>query len=286
VTLDARHSAPPAVLVLAFVTAGRQGCTPTWGGSVPLEDPGVRQQIRRWRSAGRELRVSFGGQSGTDLAVGCRDVDQLTAAYRRVVDAVSPAVVDLDVEGPALLDAASVQRRNRALRALQADAERRGAPVRVSFTLPADSSGLPAAALALLRDARGAGVQVDAVNAMTMNYGQAPSDPAGQAMVVATSVHDALRRLYPDADPGALSRKVWVTPMIGRNDVAPQVFTTADATRLAARARAQGLGGLAFWSLARDRPCPAGTTEVSPTCSGVDAPAAAFAEAFSAFAAR
>jgi hypothetical protein len=73
--------------------------------------------------------------------------------------------------------------------------------------------------------------------------------------------------------------------MIGRNDFAPEVFTLADADRLAALARARGLGGVAFWSLARDRPCPSATSDASSACSGVDAPAGAFTAALSRFAA-
>jgi hypothetical protein len=194
-------------------------------------------------------------------------------------------VLDLDVEGAALADTAGVHRRSAALRLLQADADAAGHPVRVMFTLPAHAAGLTAPALALLADARRTGVAVDAVNAMTMNYGQVQADPAGTALTVASAVHEALAQLEPDADSAALWRRVWVTPMIGRNDVAPEVFTLADADRLAALARAQGLGGVAFWSLARDRPCPSSSSDVSSTCSGVDAAPGAFAAALARFAA-
>ena len=272
-------------LLLAFVTTGPDGCTPTWGGILPLDDPAVLARVRQWRRAGHELRVSFGGELGTDLAEGCADERQLAAAYRQVVATLSPAVLDLDVEGAALADAAAVQRRSAALRLLQADPDAAGHPVRVMFTLPADTAGLTAPALALLADARRTGVTVDAVNAMTMNYGQVQADPAGTAVAVASAVHEALAELEPDADSAGLWHRVWVTPMIGRNDVAPEVFTLADADRLAALARAKGLGGVAFWSLARDRPCPSNSSDVSSTCSGVDAAPGAFAAALARFAA-
>jgi chitinase len=283
--LDLPDPGPRVALVLSFVTAAPRGCTPTWGGRLAVDDPAVLALARRWRAAGHELRVSFGGEQGTDLAQRCQDAGELTAAYRRVVDVLAPAALDLDVEGRALDDTASVHRRNLALRALQVDADRRGRPVLVTFTLPADSRGLTTGGRALLQDAHAAGVTVDGVNALTMNYGAVPADAAAQAMTVAASVHEVLRGLQPDADAAALWRRVWVTPMIGRNDVAPEVFTTADADRLAALARAQGLGGLAFWSLARDRPCADGTAAVSSTCSGVDAPAGAFGTALARFAA-
>ena len=280
---DLPDPAPRLALVLSFVTAGPDGCTPAWGGRLPLDDPAVLALAGRWRAAGHELRVALGGQRGTELARSCRDAGRLVAAYRRVVDVLAPAALDLDVEGPALGDRTSVHRRNLALREVQADADRRGQAVHVTFTLPADASGLTAAGRALIRDAHETGVVLDGVNAMTMNYGSVPDDAAGRAMTVAASVHGVLRELQPGADPAALWRRVWVTPMIGRNDVAPEVFTTADADRLAALARAQGLGGVAFWSLARDRPCTAGTGDVASICSGVDAPPGAFATALGRF---
>jgi hypothetical protein len=278
---------PPAglTLLLAFVTAGAGGCTPTWGGILPLDDPRVLAEVRAWRRAGHRLRVSFGGERGTDLAESCTDERQLAAVYQQVVATVSPAGLDLDVEGPALADAAGVHRRAAALRLLQSDAAGAGHPVHVTFTLPATTTGLSAPALALLADAHATGVTVDAVNAMTMNYGQVPADGAATALTVASAVHDTLAQLEPDADSAALWQRVWVTPMIGRNDVTPEVFTLADADRLAALARAKGLGGIAFWSLARDRPCPSGTSDASSTCSGVDAAPGAYAAALARFAA-
>ena len=282
---DVPEPPPGLTLLLSFVTAGPHGCTPTWGGRLPLDDPGVLALVRRWSAAGHELRVSLGGERGTDLAQRCADEKHLAAAYRQVVATLAPAVLDFDVEGAALADAASVRRRSAALRLVQADAAAAGRPVRVMFTLPAHTAGLPPAALALLADAHATGVAVDAVNAMTMNYGQVPADPAATALRVAAAVHDALARLEPDADSAGLWRRVWVTPMIGRNDVAPEVFTVADAGRLAALARDRGLGGVAFWSLARDRPCPSSTSDASSTCSGVDAAPGAFTAALASFAA-
>ena len=277
---------PPSglTLLLAFVTAGPRGCTPTWGGILPLDDPGVLDRVRQWRHAGHELRVSFGGELGTDLAQRCADERQLAAAYRQVVTTLSPAVLDFDVEGAALADSTAIHRRSAALRLLQADADAAGRPVRVMFTLPAHTEGLTDPALSLLADAHRTGVTADAVNAMTMNYGQAPADPAGTALTVASAVHDALVKLEPDADSAGLWRRVWVTPMIGRNDADAEVFTLADADRLATLARAKGLGGVAFWSLARDRPCPSSSSDVSSTCSGVDAAPGDFATALARFA--
>ncbi len=284
----AKGSAPPPglALVLAFVVAGPRGCTPTWGGGLPIDAPSVLRQVERWRADGHELRVSFGGQRGTELASRCRSAALLAAAYRRVVQAVRPAAIDLDVEGRTLGDDAGSRRRAAALRLLQADGDATGRPLAITLTLPAAASGLTAAGRAQVALLLSEGVKVSAVNAMTMNYGVVTPDAAEQALVVAASVHDTWQDLEPDTDDATLWRRVWVTPMIGRNDLQPEVFTPDDAARLATLAKARGLGGLAFWSLSRDRPCPARAKVVSSTCSGVDAPAGTYATLLSRFAAR
>jgi hypothetical protein len=69
--------------------------------------------------------------------------------------------------------------------------------------------------------------------------------------------------------------------MIGINDVMANVFTLDDARVLARFARENALGGLHFWALDRDIPCPLDVSGVSSVCSGLRGmPAFAFAEAF------
>jgi hypothetical protein len=72
--------------------------------------------------------------------------------------------------------------------------------------------------------------------------------------------------------------RIALTPMIGVNDVVSNVFTLDDATRVARFVRERGLGGLHWWSLDRDRPCPGGP--VSPECSSLDPPPLAYTRAF------
>jgi hypothetical protein len=272
-------------LVLAFVTAG-DGCVPSWGGVAPLDDPAIGRLVTRVRARTGDVRVSFGGERGTDLAERCETGTALANVYEQVVRQVSPSLIDFDVEGGALTDEQGVHRRDAAIAAVQAAARREGRPLRVAFTLPAEADGLTGPARALLADAKDAGVRVDVVNAMTMDYASAPADPVRRAMDVAASTAELIRRMWPDLTPTEAWRRVWLTPMIGVNDVRGQVFGLADATRLAAQARDAGVGGLAFWSLARDGPCgkgqPAGVA--ADTCSGVPQRAGDFGRAFAAFA--
>ncbi len=76
---------------------------------------------------------------------------------------------------------------------------------------------------------------------------------------------------------------VAVTPMIGVNDVATEVFSVSDATQLVEFAASKGIGRLAMWSAARDKQCAAGAVDhADATCSSVLQQPLAFTKAFSA----
>jgi hypothetical protein len=267
------------VVNLGFVTAAGDTCRPAWGGVRAVADPVVARAIGRFRAAGGDVRVSFGGADGVELARACPTSVALAAAYAQVMDALGVRLVDLDVEGDDLADAEANRRRNEALHRLEADAEERGRPLRLSYTLPAEPTGLTPPAQALLREARAQGVEVDAVDVLAMDYGGAPTDLVAAGAGAAGGAEAFVRGLAP-AEGDAWSR-IALTAMIGVNDLPGQVLRPADLQRLAAFARARGLAWMSFWSLGRDRPCSAGDEPVSPACSGVDAPAGAFLAAVS-----
>jgi hypothetical protein len=113
-----------------------------------------------------------------------------------------------------------------------------------------------------------------------MDFGDANAPhPSGRmsayVMQAATRTATQLRSLYPSAGSRP---KLGLTVMIGRNDIADEVFTLADARAVVGFARRIRLGSLSMWSLGRDRQCPAGTPPVAqPTCSGVAQQPYAFA---------
>jgi hypothetical protein len=215
---------------LAFVTAAPGACRPAWGSGTPYDDEDIAQRIRSVRAAGADVRVSFGGAQSQELAQACPTVPALVAAYRTVIDAYQLTMVDLDIEGAALQDGDAVRRRNLAVRELQTDAQRRGTRLRVSYTLPADSDGLTAPAQELLRDAHDAGVEPEAVNVMTMNFGGGGSDMAAQSMTVASAAEGFVRSLW-QRGPGGGAAEGWgmiaLTSMIGVNDTPGDVFGPA-----------------------------------------------------------
>jgi len=79
---------------LAFITDGG-GCTPKWGGVTDLGTDAVAAQIGDLRAKGGDVRVSFGGAAGSELATTCSSADALAAAYGKVVDAYKLTKVDL-----------------------------------------------------------------------------------------------------------------------------------------------------------------------------------------------
>jgi len=264
---------------LAFIKPDG-GCTPKWGGSTLDGDP-VAAKIGALRAVGGDVRVSFGGQSGNELARACSSVSQLASAYAQVIDHYKLTKADFDVEGDALADDAANDRRNRALAALQ----KSHPGLEVSFTLPALPRGLTSGGLSLLRNAKSHGVDIGAVNAMAMDYGSYPAPhPDGKmgdyAIDAAQAAHTQLKGILGGSDAAVWSR-IAVTPMVGVNDVQEEVFTVADAAKVGAFAKSRGMAWVSMWSAARDKACSDGPGgPASATCSGVGQSANAFTKAF------
>jgi hypothetical protein len=236
-----------------------------------MSDNFLADDIAALRSQGGDVIASFGGAAGTELALACSTVEALQAQYRSVIDTYGFTRLDFDIEGSALGNTAANDRRAMAIVGLQDAAAAAGKALTVQFTLPVLPSGLTQDGLNLLQNAIDNGVNIGVVNVMAMDYGRS-CDPTrtGQHAVDAMNATLAqLRTLYgsekTDEGPRAM---VGVTPMIGLNDVSPEVFTLDDAAYLVNVARSSGTGYLGFWSATRDQPCPRRQV-VSPTCSGI-----------------
>ncbi|MEV5382112.1 cellulose binding domain-containing protein [Streptomyces sp. NPDC052721] len=264
---------------LAFVTDGG-GCTPKWGGVTDLTGDAVAAQIGALRAKGGDVRVSFGGASGSELATTCSSVDALAAAYGKAVDAFKLTKVDFDVEGGALPDTAANTRRAQAIAKLQA----RHPDLDVSFTLPVMPEGLTQDGVNLLANAKSNGVKIDTVNIMAMDYGASYSGDMGTyAEQAATATQAQVKSVLGLSDPAAW-KAVAVTPMIGVNDVSSEVFKVDDATQLVNFAQSKGLGWLSMWSATRDKQCAGGTKPTADaTCSSVAQDPFAFSRAFGAY---
>ncbi|MFD3530581.1 cellulose binding domain-containing protein [Streptomyces sp. NPDC058664] len=264
---------------LAFITSGGS-CAPLWGGVTGLGDDKVAAQIGALRAKGGDVRVSFGGAAGHELALNCSSATALAAAYGKVIDQYRLTKVDFDVEGAALPDTAANTRRSQAIAQLQ----KSHPGLDVSFTLPVMPEGLTQPGVDLLADAKRNGVRVDAVNIMAMDYGPAYSADMGTyATQAATATQAQIKGVLGLSDAAAW-KAVAVTPMIGVNDVTSEIFKVDDATQLVDFARSKGIGWLSMWSSTRDKQCAAGAVNhADATCSSILQQPLAFTKAFAAY---
>ncbi|NJC72052.1 lysozyme [Planosporangium thailandense] len=241
----------------AFVIGS--GCTPIWGDGLGIDNSTVNARIARAEAAGARTIISFGGAGGAELGQSCTDVNALTQAYQSVISKYHVDHLDFDIEGAAIADQGSIDRRFQAIRNLQ----RNSPGLSISLTIPVLESGPDGNGSNFLRSARNDGVNVDIVNAMTMDYGHAVSDMAAAAKTAAEGTLTAARNAGFNFGYG----NIGITPMIGLNDSGGEVVTQGNARDIVSWSRSKGIGRLAFWSVGRDQPCPGGG--VSPNCSGV-----------------
>ena len=264
---------------LAFITDGG-GCTPKWGGVTDLASDGVASQIGALRAKGGDVRVSFGGASGSELATTCSSADALATAYGKAVDAYGLTKVDFDVEGGALPDTAANTRRAQAIARLQ----QLHPDLDVSFTLPVMPEGLTQDGVNLLANAKSNGVSIDTVNIMAMDYGASYSGDMGTYAEQAATATQAQVKSVLGLSDSAAWKAVAVTPMLGVNDVASEIFKVDDASQLVTFAKAKGLGWLSMWSATRDKQCSGGAKpSADATCSSIVQDQFAFSKAFAAY---
>lgn len=266
---------------LAFVLSGG-GCTPAWGGTGSIYNDALPNGstmlslIQGVRGQGADVIISFGGANGIELAQACPDAASLQAAYQAVITRYNVRLADFDIEGGAGADLPSIHRRNQALVGLKAA----NPGLFLSYTLPVLPTGLVADGINLLNAVKADGLTLDLVNVMTMDYGGSV-DNGGfmglDATLAASATHQQIQA-------AGLTATVGVTPMIGVNDVVPEVFQLADAQTLLNFAQANSyITRLAMWSVARDNGSCAGTNWASPTCSGLAETPYQFSGIFQAF---
>ena len=244
----------------AFVIGS--GCTPIWGDSLDINSSTVNAKIAKAESEGAKTIISFGGAGGVELAQSCTDTTSLAAAYQSVINKYHVDHLDFDVEGAAIADTASINRRFQAINRLAAA----NSGLSVSVTIPVLQSGPDGNGSAFLQAAKANGTRIDVVNIMTMDYGGAVSDMGAAAISAAKGTLSAARGVWS----GFSYANLGITPMIGQNDQSGEVFTLNNARDLLTFANANGVGRLAFWSVGRDQPCPGGAGGgASPNCSSI-----------------
>lgn len=234
-------------VTLAFVVGtgtNEIGWAGLGSGDTLADGSSVASVVKDLQASGVDVTISFGGGHAEEPALYYTDAKALAAAYQSVIDTYGVKSIDFDVEGPALTNDAANALRNEALVAL----EQANPDLSVSFTLPALPTGLTQDDLKLLEAAHAAGVEIDTVNIMVMNFG-AENDSGDMGQDAIDAAEATIAQLH---DLG-IDAKIGITPMVGINDVQSEVFTLQDAQQLVDYADGNDhIASLAMWSLGRD----------------------------------
>jgi hypothetical protein len=89
-------------------------------------------------------------------------VNTLASKYQEVINHYQLTRIDLDIEGHAIYDPPSIERRSQAL----AIVTRNNPNLQVSYTLPTTTNGLDYNGIAVVQSAKNAGVRLYMVNLM------------------------------------------------------------------------------------------------------------------------
>jgi chitinase len=250
----------------AFVLG--KGCTPAWDNNVAVSaSPALNKLVSDAKAQGAVPIISFGGQSGSELATVCTNQAALVTAYTNVINRFAVKKIDFDIEGKASLNnTAANTRRFTAINALR----KKFPALRVSVTIPAGPGGIETGdpdvgdGMAFLRLAKAQNTTINLINIMTMDYGGPVADMGTTATTAASRAMAQIKTVWPADGYGNLG----ITPMIGRNDSPGETFTWDNSQTVIAFAKSKGVGRVAFWALNRDQSCTGGQTPPGP-CTGV-----------------
>ncbi|MDQ1645978.1 MAG: chitinase [Cryptosporangiaceae bacterium] len=260
---------------LAFVIGGSAGCAPTWGGSIPLTDSRIGNDIKALRSAGGDVTVAFGGAAGPYLEHVCSTQAALAGAYEKVIDTLGVHRLDVDIEATVNIDMMT-----KAL--AQVQRERAGTSITFTLMVQGDDYGLnDALGVDVLKSAKANGVNVGTVNPMTMEFGSARADWGDAVIAAANSTLKQMALIWPEKSDAQRKAMLGITPMIGRN-YNGRIFQIEDGQQIVSWANSNHIASVAFWSVGRDNGgCPGGG--VSPTCSSIAQSAYQFTKIFAGF---
>lgn len=248
------------------------GCNQIWGDTLPIgADSYTDPEIAKAKSEGASVIISSGGASGEPLAWTCSTQSSIDAGYQAIINDYGVNQLDFDVEGAAIADTGAAARQMQAMKDLKAA----DPGLQFSMTLPVLTSGLTNDGVNILKAAKNAGIRIDVVNIMTMDYYAGTGTEMGQGAV---SAAQATLAQMQSVDSGYTYANLGITPMIGKNDDG-STFTLSDAQTVESFAAQHGVGRLAFWSVNRDQPCSGSANSLS-TCSEISQSTLAFTDAF------
>lgn len=242
---------------LAFITA--QGTEPSWGGVVPITQRFFSDVITELRALGGDVIISFGGANGIELAQANTDVNVLVQKYQQVIDLYQLTYIDFDIEGMAVAEKSSIDRRSKAMKILQDN----NPNLKIALCLPVLPTGLTHDGLYVVSSALKEGVKIDMVNVMCFNYGRSMWDIKNPLSDAAILVVNNLKQQCPNLMIG-------LTPMIGVNDLFEEIFNLGDAQRMLEFCKTSSvIKMISMWSLGRDNMVEGILKYASPKSSGI-----------------
>jgi chitinase len=251
-------------ITLAFMLAGKGGCTPAWDGSRPLLGGIDAAAIEAIRAAGGDVDVSFGGWSGRKLGSKCKSATALAAAYQQVIDAYSLRAIDIDIEHG---EFKSKKARQRVVQAL-ATVQGANPGLEISITMGTEESGPDTTGRKLIAEAAAIGFQPSVWTIMPFDFGRPASDMGHASIRALEGLASDLSGTYGLSQAAAYQR-AGVSSMNGHTDEASETVTLEDFQAIAAFASEHHLARLTFWSVNRDRPCKASGAAPEEECSGI-----------------
>lgn len=238
--------------VAAFIVG--KGKKASWGGYHLMSENWFLDTFKTFN--GTKI-ISFGGESGGELAQCGLTLDELVNEYISVIELYKPNIIDFDIEGQAQTDMTSIKLRNTALLAINELYPN----IQIMYTLPVLPTGL-VDGLNVIKDAKAHNLDVKRVNIMTMCYGQRVSDMGRAAIQAGAATRAQLDNI------GYNNVKVGLTPMIGVNYTAGETFSLKDANTMIAELPSY-VDFVSIWSGNRDVSSATASGVAGPSNSGV-----------------
>ncbi|RBQ18242.1 chitinase [Spongiactinospora rosea] len=230
---------------MAFILA-QNGCNPAWDGQRPLTGGTDARAINTIESKGGSVEISFGGWSGNKLGPNCSTPQAYADAVQKVIDAVTPAAVDFDIENSDEFGNYTVM--DRILNALKI-VKQRNPNVKIVVTIPTFKTGLSNDGIRLVNQAKALNVPIDNYTIMPFNF-------SGTNMYTDTvnsseGLKNSLKSAFGWSDAEAYAH-MGISGMNGYSDqrelTTPQIWT-----QIRDWAKSKGLTRLAYWAVNRDR---------------------------------
>jgi len=248
---------------LAFIISKNWKCEASWGGYYNIEkwpsawinwkEKFLYDELSYLKSKNWKLFISFGGAAGIPLFKACSNKNDLVTQYKKVIDKIWTKYLDFDVEWAVLADKNAVNNLIYALKNLQSNYNNN---LEIWFTLPVIPEWLTQDDLYLVNKAKSGWLKFAGVNLMTMDYGSSYNKDMWDYAIQA--VENTKKQIWNIA--------IWITPMIGLNDITTENFTLEDTKQVYNYTKQnQNVKRVSYWSLNRDHFCS--KTSVDLKCS-------------------